>query len=298
MARRKIDDTEEGANWMDTYGDIVTLLLTFFVLLFSMSSIDQVKWEKLVTALKGQFNANGQTVILTPDASIPEEGNAEVPPNGAGSEIGENKQIDKVTNFDELYLYLKQYIEKENLEGDVQLAKGDGYTYVQFKNSIFFDGDSAVLRPDGKKILDVLAGALAGIPDQIKELSVYGHTAQERADRPNDVDFDWSLSNDRAKNVVLYLIDKNILTNDKYSSSGYGQNRPIVPHDGTEATRRKNRRVEIRITQSGKPITSIEDIYDQLNGETTKDSSQNSSKETSTSSSTTSSTTSSAKSAN
>ncbi|WMJ24240.1 flagellar motor protein MotB [Paludicola sp. MB14-C6] len=266
MARKKKDDVEEGAYWMDTYGDMVTLLLTFFVLLFSMSSIKQEKWQMLVTALKGQFKTTEQLVVANPGANGDEKGNGKVPPSGKDSTMGtEDKKVDKVESFDDLYLYLKQYVESKGLEGDVQLSKGDGFTYIQFKNNIFFDGDSSVLRSDGKVILDVLSGALAGIPKEIKEISVYGHTAQERVDQPNTVNFDWSLSNDRAKNVVLYLIDKNILSNDKYASSGFGQNRPIVPHDGTEATRRKNRRVEIRITQSGKAITAIEEIYNQLN---------------------------------
>jgi len=268
MARKKVEDIEEGANWMDTYGDMVTLLLTFFVLLFSMSSVDQSKWEKIVTAFKGQFPSEGQAVILVPGATLPEPGNDDVPPQGTDDKINpdQEEEVTEVTNFDELFLYLKKYVKEEGLEGDIQLTKGDGFTFIQFNNNIFFDGDSAVLRPQGREILDFFADAVKGIPKEIKEVAVYGHTAQELKDTPNRIEIDWALSGDRAKNVVLYMIRKNVLTSDKYISSGLGQNRPLVPHDGSEVSRQKNRRVEIRITQAGSSKTEIEDIYKQING--------------------------------
>jgi len=54
MARQRPQQDEGGSNWMDTYGDMVTLLLTFFVLLFAFSSVDDAKWNTLVQAFTGQ----------------------------------------------------------------------------------------------------------------------------------------------------------------------------------------------------------------------------------------------------
>lgn len=278
MGRKKQEEAEEGANWMDTYGDVVTLLLTFFVLLFAMSSVDSEKWQMLVTALKGEFKTTEQITISNGE-NEDEQGNDQKPPSGESSTIGleEEKVVTEVQTFNDLYIYLKQYVEKEGLEGDIQLTKGDGFTFIQFNNNIFFDGDSSVLRQDGKNILNFFAGAVENIPDEIKEVAVYGHTAQELKDTPNRVEIDWALSGDRAKNVVLYMIGKNVLTNEKYSSSGFGQNRPIVPHDGTELSRQKNRRVEMRITQAGSSKTDIEEIYKQINGDKTSNTSSSSS---------------------
>ncbi len=263
MARKKEQEAEEGAYWMDTYGDMVTLLLTFFVLLFAMSSVDQDKWEIFVKAFQGKVETGSQVVInvLDPDEL---SGDKKVPNSGQGETVGTTEQIETPENFEELFLFLQQYIKEQGMDGDVELSKGDGYTFIQFGNNIFFDGDQATIRPDAKKILDFMAGAFAYIPEQIKEVAIYGHTAQERKDIPNTLDFDWTLSNDRAKNVALYLMKKNTLTADKFSCTGYGQNRPIVPHDGTEESRKQNRRVEFRISEEGAATIPLEDIYKEL----------------------------------
>lgn len=263
MARKKQEQPEEGAYWMDTYGDMVTLLLTFFVLLFAMSTVNAEKWEMFVKAFQGKSEQASQIVVNVVD---PGDKNADkkVPNKGIGETMGTTNKIEKPTNFDELFLYLQQYVKDNGLESEVQLSKGDGYTFIQFGNNIFFDGNLAVIRPDGQKILDFMSSAFAYIPDQIKEVSIYGHTAQESKDVPNSLDFDWTLSTNRAKNVGLYLMKKNVLTADKFSCIGYGQYRPIIPHDGTEASRKQNRRVEFRISEEGAKIIPLEDIYQEV----------------------------------
>jgi chemotaxis protein MotB len=77
--RRPSDDLPGGANWMDTYGDLVTLLLTFFVLLYSFSSIDAAKWQVFVRSFSGSSqpivaNSAGKTQSVDPNASFPPRG--------------------------------------------------------------------------------------------------------------------------------------------------------------------------------------------------------------------------------
>lgn len=267
MKRKKADNSGGGPSWLDTYADMVTLVLTFFVLLFSMSTMNASKWQKLVMALNENLAknppANTQQIAggsdslsgsIALDASAPNEG------------LGQETQpVDKVTDFDELYSYLKQYIDKNNLQGSVGIYKGDGYTFLSFQNSIFFDGDSAALRPDGTKILDFLCDAMSGISDQIGEIRFYGHTAKvSPTDTPERQAFDRGLSDDRAKNVLLYVQAKGIIGGAKMVSEGYGEYRPIVPDDGTEATRAKNRRVEIYISKSGGAQDVLEKVYGEI----------------------------------
>jgi chemotaxis protein MotB len=268
MRKKKQDESSGGPNWLDTYADMVTLLLTFFVLLFSMSTLNSSKWQKLVIALtanvaKNPVNSEQQVVI---DPSAPAVSKA---PSAAASDEGlgeESKPVDKVTDFDELYAYLKSYIEKNHLEGSVKIYKGDGYTFLSFRNSIFFDGDSSVLRTQGKVILDYLCGAMANIPDQIGEIRFYGHTAKvSETNTPERQAFDRGLSDDRAKNVLLYVQAKGIISGAKMVSEGYGEYRPIVPDDGTEATRAKNRRVEIYLSKTGKTVDVLDKVYEEIN---------------------------------
>lgn len=268
MRKKKTDDSSGGPSWLDTYADMVTLLLTFFVLLFSMSSLNSNKWQKLVLALsaniaKTPVNSEQQVVIA------PSSNTASKAPSAAAKDEGlgkETKPVDKVTDFDQLYAYLKNYIEKNHLESSVEIFKGDGYTFLSFRNSIFFDGDSSVLRPQGKVILDYLCNALGNIPDQIGEIRFYGHTAKVSAtNTPERQAFDRGLSDDRAKNVLLYVQAKGIIGGAKMVSEGYGEYRPIVPDDGTEATRMKNRRVEIYLSKTGKTQDVLDRVYEEIN---------------------------------
>ncbi|QAT50682.1 hypothetical protein EQM14_13440 [Caproiciproducens sp. NJN-50] len=269
MRKKKQDDSSGGPSWLDTYADMVTLLLTFFVLLFSMSTLNSSKWQKLVLALTANVAKNPvnseQQVVIDPSALT-----ASRAPDAAASDegLGQESQplVDKVTNFDQLYAYLKNYIEKNHLDDNVKIYKGDGYTFLSFRNSIFFDGDSSVLRTQGKVILDYLCNAMANIPDQIGEIRFYGHTAKVSAtNTPERQAFDRGLSDDRAKNVLLYVQAKGIIGGAKMVSEGYGEYRPIVPDDGTEATRAKNRRVEIYISKNGTTDDVLEKVYEEIN---------------------------------
>lgn len=268
MRKKKQDDSSGGGpSWLDTYADMMTLLLTFFVLLFSMSTLNASKWQKLVTALSANLAKNQtsteQQVVVSPSSNT-----ASMAPSAAASDEGlgkETKPVTKVTDFDQLYAYLKQYIEKHHLESSVKIYKGDNYTFLSFRNSIFFDGDSAALRPQGKVILDFLCDAISNIPNQIGEIRFYGHTAKVSAtNTPERQEFDRGLSDDRAKNVLLYVQSKGIISGAKMVSEGYGEYRPIVPDDGTEATRAKNRRVEIYISKTGKSADILDKVYEEI----------------------------------
>lgn len=269
MRKKKQDEPSGGPSWLDTYADMVTLLLTFFVLLFSMSTINSSKWQKLVMALSANIAktqvSSEQQIVIDPSNST-----ASKAPSAAASDegLGEESQpvADKVTDFDQLYAYLKNYIQKNHLDSDVKIYKGDGYTFLSFRNSVFFNGDSSVLLPQGKVILDYLCNAMSNIPDQIGEIRFYGHTAKVSAtNTPERQAFDRGLSDDRAKNVLLYVQTKGVISGAKMVSEGYGEYRPIVPDDGTEATRAKNRRVEIYLSKTGKTEDVLEKVYEEIN---------------------------------
>ena len=218
-----------GANWMDTYGDMVTLLLCFFVMLYSMSSVDQERWIALVQA-------------LNPDAVLPVGSEQEAPPEGS---TVSQEHIDQ--QMDELYQSIENLIQQSNLAGRVSLGKGSGYVFISFDDTIFFDGDSYTLRPDGQQVLDQVADALAPAADSINEIRILGHTAQADPTRPNDVTADRFLASNRATVVTVYLQEKNIVDPARLVSVGYGEWRPVSDNDDAEG-RAQNRRVELIIT--------------------------------------------------
>lgn len=273
MRKKKADEGGGGPNWLDTYADMVTLVLTFFVLMFSISSVDAEKWKMIVQAFSADGNSNQQLVIPGDSGSNPGDGN--VDPSGSGdSPIGNTSDstIDEVVTFDDLYPYLKQYVESNGLENDVELVKGDGYTFITFRNSIFFNGNSSVLREEGKVILRYICSAFINITDDISQVVVEGHTARaENGDDPGQRLFDWDLSSARAGAVCGFIDIQNsaankVIDRSKLKSHGNGDTMPIAPHDNTEENRIKNRRVEIYISKEGSSTLTLEEIYKQING--------------------------------
>ena len=232
-----------GANWMDTYGDLVTLLLCFFVLLYSISTLDQAKWIKVVKS----FNPDAKKVSqIVEDPGI--EANDEVP---GGVDVDE---------FDDLYESLKEAVEAAKLEGEVELFKGDGYTFITFQDNVFFDGDSSIIKEDGTSILAQFASILSGVKDAVKEVQVLGHTAQADPNVPNNPTNDRVLSSERAARVAAFIQERTEVTGDKIVAVGYGQFRPIAPFD-IEENRAKNRRVELIITKNNSVQKSLDEYY-------------------------------------
>ena len=222
---------------MDTYGDMVTLLLCFFVLLYSMSTIDTKKWEWIVQQFNKDYDPTQQV----------EPGPEPGPNHSTGGNELPATQVDEA--MDELYQFLKSYAQN-NTDASISVSKGDGYVFISFDDAIFFDGNSSAIRPEGAAILDALIPALTKAGPFIDELEVLGHTAQATPHTPNPVLADRSLSCLRATEVTVYLqqrIDGDILNPGRLVAKGFGQWRPVADNEDS-VQKAKNRRVEMVVT--------------------------------------------------
>ena len=246
--------------WMNTYADMITLLLVFFILLYSMSSIDQEKYRMLVKA----FTADPQTLEQLREMEVDEENSG----GGASGAVDEGQDTGKIDNLDKLYNYLKAYVAENNLEQSVQVEKGENLVYVRFMSSLFFEADRAVLLPGGTTILDYVGKALGEVEPYIKFIRIDGHTA-EAAPGTSNVD-NRELSTDRANEVLGYLEDHYIKDPAKLMAVGYGLYRPIAPND-TEENRAKNRRVEILVAQEDALQDELDKLYSLNNDSETKE---------------------------
>ena len=228
-------------NYMDTYGDLVTLLLCFFVLLFSMSSLDETQFSVITEALGQQFGnrvMNDSTVVhyvpnVTDDfGSDPTDGEVTMP-SGAEHEAAMNDLADD----------LQAHIIENNLQGDVELQRGDnGLVFVRLSNNLLFAGNSFDLQPRSIELLNYLGEHLKGVENDIYTVNCVGHTA-EVPDSPAD---DWILSGERAGIVASYLDSQIGFPATKLQVTAYGRMYPVADNSDIVA-RAANRRVDIVI---------------------------------------------------
>ncbi len=253
MAKKKKQESS-GGGWMATYGDMVTLLLCFFVLLYAMSSMDEVKWAILVQSVNPDAKQVSQ-IVMSPET---EEG-YDVAGGVEGDEVDpDDEGVDD--ELDQLFEKLKEFIEENELQSDVEITKGENYTFITFLNNIFFLGNDYEIQPQGRLVLDFLGEAMDEASHIIKEVQILGHTSQGEPDVPNDTEVDRFLSTNRASEVATYIDLMGIVDSNKIIATGFGQHRPISPFDTAE-NRAKNRRVEIIITEENSITDQLNDYY-------------------------------------
>lgn len=230
---------------MDTYGDMVTLLLCFFVLLYSMSTISEENWKDLVMS----FNPDAEETLK----EVPEHdpgGFSSDPNDDSGDGVNEmlgttQEEID--ADIEDLYQALQAMAAQQGAEDSISVTKDGGKVYVTFNDTTFFNGNSYELREEAFPVLDTLSQILSNASESIDEVRIQGHTAQARRDQPNRVVEDRTISSNRATNVLCYVQQHSIINPGKLVSEGMGQWRPRYTNDTPEG-QAGNRRVEVIIS--------------------------------------------------
>ena len=249
---------DEGGSWMDTYGDLVTLLMTFFVLLYSMSSIDSAKWDVFVRSIfpNGRpGDKSAEQIIINGQATNKDEPAGEIGDSGAPENT-----VDP-NNINELYLQIAQALNGAGIDG-VEVSRGQDYTFVVFKDKAFFAGDSSVITPQGQETLSIFCDTIAPDANKLSQVNVMGHTAQADPERANNPRNDRILSVMRAAEVCLFIQGRGIISPEKLVSIGYGQFHPIADNATAEG-RAKNRRVEILLIDEGAEIRNINEYFEE-----------------------------------
>lgn len=252
MKRQK--DEEGGQEWLNTYADMITLVLTFFVLLYSISNVNISKLEEIATAMQRQLGIEVQTDIedVPQDLKYPVigENTEEAIQVPAGSQ---NTQA-SAREMARMARDIQTYFDTENL--DAMVSNSENAVFIRFKNDLLFDPDSAVLRADSRSMLDAVGIMLKGKQDDILAVYINGHTAQAA----NSLINDRLLSSERADNVAIYLEEQVGFDPKKLICRGYGKYYPIADN-ATREGREQNRRVDMIILGNGyKPEDTIDGV--------------------------------------
>ena len=238
-----------GQAWLNTYADMVTLLLCFFVLMISMSTINEEKFNAFLESFQ---NIDKEVIEDLINATQ----------QGGGENSGNNQDLNEVP-MDTLFEKLQEYVEENKMESSVSIAKIEDVIYVRFDSAIFFKANEYTLRDDAYEVLDFIGDGLKEYEKEIKLINILGHTAKPAIEQ--DPERTWRLSGERAAVVANYFeLNKNI-DNMKITCMGYGDNFPVEPND-TEEGMRKNRRVELVIIGKNSNVntniySALEELY-------------------------------------
>ena len=269
-------EEDDSSRWLGTYGDAITLLMAFFVMLYAMSETDAQKFEAFVSGLQGPFGNTAVTQSMLPSGNgivgpaVPTQvfpnATREIAPEvelveradpagAAGEDEGRGEpgedgevrltgvQEDQLRRVEEA---LERAFADVGFEGvaDYRL-EARGLVVSIASDNVLFDTGSTTIREDGRDIVDTLADVLVGYPNDV---IVEGHTDDvplARAGYSN-----WNLSTDRAVAVVNLLIEDHDLDPVRLGAAGFADQRPRAPND-TAANRALNRRVDVLVVAQG-----------------------------------------------
>jgi chemotaxis protein MotB len=231
---------ENAERWLLTYADLITLLMVFFVVLYSMSSADSSKWKQISAALEQAFNVDvlrGQAGTSIDDAAGP-------PPPPIDNLIS-NQQVPQVARIQSA---IQSAIDQAASNGSAQTPEVTVGTdregvVIRLSGSYLFDSGRAELKPNSFALLDAIASQLKLEPNDIR---VDGHTDSTPLVGSALYPTNWELSTARALAVTRYMTDTGGILAMRMEAAGFGEFRPIVPND-TREHRALNRRVEIRL---------------------------------------------------
>jgi chemotaxis protein MotB len=232
--RKKIEETSEGApEWMGTYSDLVTLLLVFFIMLFSMASVDKEKFQNVADSLRNQFLHISSGEVIggeTGKAVIGLENNNILP------------QEDNAAKIRKMEEDLEATIKELGLDEHVSVINDEHTITLRINSAILFDSGYADIKASGKDVLLKLGKFFQNIPNKV---IVQGHTDNVPINTPL-FPTNWELSTKRATNVVIYLVDECGLEPIRMTATGNGEFQPIKPNN-SEENRQQNRRIDILI---------------------------------------------------
>lgn len=244
-------EAENSERWLLTYADMITLLLALFVVLFAMSSISQKKFDEFKTGLMQTFSQfqlqsplKGGSGVLDHRSLITHPGITPGPPQVSLPQMGSGHPSQPTPQQlnSQLAAKLEHALQQAGLAQDVQVVvETRGVVVRLVSEQVFFSNDSASLGPIGVKVINVIGGVVAPIPNNIV---IEGYTdTVPIVGGPYSSNFE--LSAVRAVTVLEQLKNVDHIAYARLSASGFGANHPIAPNTPTDEA--LNRRVDVVI---------------------------------------------------
>jgi len=270
MARKKKHEEHENhERWLVSYADFITLLFAFFVVMYSVSSVNEGKYRVLSDSMVAAFRSPTKSLMPIQVGNIvksPSGSAVELPPmatnrlidktrrgtvgggEGAGSADGDAAQaaLHRVAND------LAKAFEALIAQDLVTVREGQLWLEVEIRAAVLFDSGSAQVKPDALPVVDQVVDILAGIPNSVR---VEGYTDNVPIST-GQYRSNWDLSAARAGSMVHRLLQRG-LDPLRLSLAGYGEYRPIADNASDDG-RSRNRRVVLVVLATPDAIAQRE----------------------------------------
>ena len=260
MAKRGQDEPKKGSpEWMTTFSDLMNLLLTFFVLLFSMSSVDVEQFELVVASLQSSFSilpsggasigegmmvSSGVSQLPMLDIYYNEMANTQAEAEQEGEkELKEEYQENALAESEEMAEHIEKLAEQYGIQDQVEIDFNAEYVLLNLNGTLLFDSGKSELKAEANPLIEKIGKILQSYDKNVIE--VEGHTDNVPIStaryKDNNV-----LSMFRALTVADFLREVTTINPSHIKSSGRGEYIPIADNSTPEG-RARNRRVEIKI---------------------------------------------------
>lgn len=263
VSKRRQEEAKAGSPaWMATFSDLMNLLLCFFVMLFSMSTVDADAYEELKQSFKNDY-----TSFLDGGMSFMDNSSANDEPAVTQNQFSANgvsdDEYEKVENLEEsietieqqkalysekMYEEMGDLLEEQELDSGIvslDVDEDNNYIVLTLSGSLLFDSGETQLKEDALSVLSKVGDVLMMYAGY--QIEIVGHTDNVPVTSNNHSYKDNNeLSTDRALSTFYYLVNEKGLDPANMKFSGRGEYDPVASNE-TEAGRKQNRRVEIKI---------------------------------------------------
>ena len=267
MAKKRQEEPKKGAPaWQSTFSDLMNLLLCFFVLLFSMSTVDAEKFEMVIASLQssmsilaaggsaigdGNMVSAGVNQLEFLDSYYNDLANSQTmnenDVDGEEKDVSDAYKEQELAESEQMAEEVQNAVNQYGLQDLVEVDFNAEYVRISLSGAILFESGSAEFVPDAKPVLDKISKILDNYDKNVIE--VEGHTDNVPIVSPGKYEDNDVLSMYRALNVADYIRDASSLNPAHIKSSGRGEYMPVADNSTAEG-RALNRRVEIKIYNS------------------------------------------------
>ena len=262
MARRKEDPPKGSPAWMNTFADLMNLLLCFFVMLFSMSSVNEEKFEKVIASFQSTFSilpgggaSIGEGELISSGISQLENFDSYYNQQLSSQSDGQTEEEKDITEAyeqqeleesEDMAQQLENALSQYGIQDDVEVDFNAEYVTLNMNGALLFDSASAELRDEAYPLVNKLGKILVTYDNNIIEVEGHTDNVPIHSSKYEDNNV---LSMYRALAVANYLRDTTTLDPAYIKSSGRGEYVPVADN-ATPEGRARNRRVEIKIYNS------------------------------------------------